>query len=846
MNLALHHFIKEARYVSLRWCVFLLLLALDLAVNLEWLFPLGADFTPPQWLDYLSPIIGLVALSLLPGCPEDRPGQDRSFVSTRPLPLSAYWMARVAVWLALLVLPYVLQNGLYLALSHRPWSDVMRGMWERGWTCVSLTVFVLPLSALLRWSEAWWMAALVGGTTFLVSKIADAIGMKWASIMLSQNQSPAGWAAGFTLFGIGAMSLTWWHQRRRFGTKGKAAWLVGMACVALANSYVWPFGVPQLTATDEARVKQMSGGLKIEFDLPGLNFDGFEKEYGRFLNAYATIETGQRGVHATLRDQNTRVSQTGRSFASETNVSMSSRRYGWNGYQSQVQNTGTAVRDLFPAGTLFSVSGPMSFAWEGRLQNRLAQLVPPFPDPAEPLRIETNYDVDWFQRDLAIDIPVTKGSHGACENHAWTILRVQENTTTTGPQQGSLTLDLRWDQRVKWNERHDVRPVLYSPERQLVWLNPVQTVPGASRASATSWLRSTTRLQWNNVLNHADGESTGVHVENLRLILLRCRYLGTSQWSWKSPDMRLNDYTANANDPVRIDDSHLYKGREVKAFQERLATLKPPTADTPEIEVRRYLYDLIATIARTRAVYQNAAFADITKAFRPLGEHHLPLLLSMPDSLWPGWSNRPPSSLLDTYLTDAHREEVIDLASKESHLARTLIKKGWVQEARRLQPDIIKKPQLSRAMTELLIAWDDEASHERLITEQQRWPRDDSMEALDKTPALRPRLEAIARDRFAGITPVIKEEWGWDVEDLALACDFGSREALDICLRWIALGGDMSERCGWPRPKLLDRDGTKLWKEKVDSDQQWPRYRHLKTEDFDYLPDQRAWKLRNS
>ena len=61
----------------------------------------------------------------------------------------------------------------------------------------------------------------------------------------------------------------------------------------------------------------------------------------------------------------------------------------------------------------------------------------------------------------------------------------------------------------------------------------------------------------------------------------------------------------------------------------------------------------------------------------------------------------------------------------------------------------------------------------------------------------------------------------------------------------MALGGDgPSLSCSTPFPNLLKADGSKLWQQKVDREKQWPRYRHLKVSDFDYLSEQRAWKLR--
>ena len=132
MNLILHHFRKEFAYLRLRWFGFLALLGFDLAVNLEWLFPLRAGVQPPAWLVYLPWVLMLVGVSLLGSCPEDKPGSDRSFISTRPLPTRAYWLTRVALWLLLLVLPVVLQNALYLLLSGRPVMEMLAGTWARA------------------------------------------------------------------------------------------------------------------------------------------------------------------------------------------------------------------------------------------------------------------------------------------------------------------------------------------------------------------------------------------------------------------------------------------------------------------------------------------------------------------------------------------------------------------------------------------------------------------------------------------------------------------------------------------------------------------------------------------
>lgn len=842
--LTLHHFRKEFRYLRLRWFVFLVLLALDLAVNLEWLFPLRGDTTQRLWLHYVPLLAVLAGLSLLPGCPEDRPGSDRSFISTRPLALRSYWLARVVVWLGLMVLPLVLQNVLYLTLSHRPWGDVVRGALERGWMVLGLTALVLPLSALFRRGEGWWMSAVIAVAVTALSKLLDGVAIKWFNTSFSGTETTAGLIAGLACFGSGTAWLAWRQQKQTIAPRRKLAWLTCLACVALVIAGRWPYQDPNNAPQDERLVQKIAPDLKVSFDLPRFQFEGFDVDYGKWINAYTDIDTGHPDIHATLREKNFVVTQNGKRFATDDRTFGYPIRSTASSAPTEVMRSDHVLRDLFPAGTLFAYTGPMGL-WRNDDQTLLTKLKEPFPDPDQPLRIESDYAVDWFRRDRAIDLPLTAGSHGECDSEAWTILRVQEHMGSTGALQGSVRVDIRSEDRQHWDRRDSMTVLLYSPERQLVWLMPVEQSETSLRGELTGWRRSTMRFNWNGVLNYADGEDAGVKVANLRLILLRSRYLGSSKWSWKSPDIRLTDYTAHSQYKHRFDASDLYQGREVKAYQERIATLKPPTADSTEPDVRRYLYDVLSATHKTKACYQKSGFADVTNAFRPLAQYHLPQLLQLPSEMWPGWTNRPPITILDEYLKDEHRDVVIDLLPVNQRLIYTVIKKGWTEQSKRLQPRILAMPQLPSGIEDLMLAWGDDASHERLIKEQQRWPRDSTMEGLDKVSALRPQLEQIARETYAKIVPVLRDDDVWDTEHLAIATDFGIREALDVSLRWRALAGEQQSNRRWfPSPNLLDADGSKFWKDKVDEALQWPRYRHLKADDFDYLPEKRAWKLR--
>ncbi len=437
------------------------------------------------------------------------------------------------------------------------------------------------------------------------------------------------------------------------------------------------------------------------------------------------------------------------------------------------------------------------------------------------------------------------GRRGESEEARWEVLSV---THAGGPQPGALTVTLRVETRAHWNEENGSAMLLHSPQRRMVWLDPgKQTVLG-TRATHTGWQRRQIKLTWNGIFNHADGEATGVEAAKLELILLRSRFLGTSSHTWKSPEMRLADFPSNFGSRYSWHEARvLYAGRQLKAFQERMATFKPLTAESSEKEARRALYELFSTAAVTGAVYVPAAFPTITQAFEPLGKQHLPLLLEVSSDRWPGWSNRPPRTLLDRYLTDDQREAILDRVIKQPALADVVLRKGWAEAAKRLKPRLLNGSPLPRGCEALLFAWADEESLARLLQAAKHDTNGEIIEDLDKLPKMQPVTERIAINRFEKTLPLTASESHWNVLEVSRAADFGSAEAFDLCLRWLAMGGDLPPRSGGcPRPDLLTTDGGKFWEkeQKMPDHEKWPLFRRLKVSDFEYVPEKRAWKFR--
>jgi hypothetical protein len=849
MAMTLHHFRKEFRYLRLRWFAFLGLLGLDLAVNLEWVMPVRAGTVAPGWLAYVSTLLMLAGMSLMGSSPEDKPGSDRSFISTRPLPVRAYWKSRIALWVLLLVVPVVVQNALYLLLSHRPAAEVLMGTGLKALGTLGLTAWVLPMTGLWRRGEFWIALGCLAAGLLIADRVIEAAALKWMFTSVTYRQNQVGMAVAELAFAAGILWMAWRHQaggERSFGRR--VGVMVGIGALCLTLGRLWPWN-DEDRPHNQARVMEMARGLRAEVDLGMLEFTSFAEDQQRQLFLPVRTRTGEPRVSVQLRPQSVETVQGERASRSKPDFYLRSRGYNLQLLSQMLMATDGVLRDLFPVGTIFTTSGERSqWGMLGQRNPCVGKFDAPFPDPAKPLRITTDFEADWYEREIVMDLPLQAGVQGESEDNVVRILEVHQNQNENGaPSLGSVSVGLHvGTRRLQLGPLSGSTLLLYSPQRHLVWLDPSFQKYRAARGADAGWSRHGEHLGWNGVLNYADGEDAKVDVSQLRLILLRNRYLGTSEWTWKSPEMRLADYPPRSTQQT-LHDQPIYVGREVKAFKERLATLKPPTAESSEAEARRYLYDLVATVFATNAAYRRAALKDVGDAFRPLLQHDLPLMLGLRAELWPGWDNYPPKSLLDEYITDAQKEMIIDLTIKNAVLANMIIRKGWSEEARRLQPRLLAMPVLPRGLDDLLLKWGDDASLEKLMGELRLPYVSHDYDALDKFPQLRPRLEAQTREDLEQEIPVMRSMNYWTADRYQKAAYFGSGEALEICLRWMGMGGDLpSQNCSSQYLNLLKADGTKLWEEKVSSEKQWPRYRHLTAVDFEYLPEQRTWRLRKS
>lgn len=843
MNLVLHHFGKEFRYLRLRWLAFLALLAFELAVNLEWLLPMRAGVPQAAWLAYLPAVVLLAGLSLLLSCPEDRPGSDRSFISTRPLSQRDYWFARVMTWLLLIVLPVMLQNALYLMLSGRPFAEVLRGGCERLTYAAGFTAWMLPALVLWRRSEIWKALLTLGLILFVASSALDVIASRGWRFSPSYSQEWSGLAAGWMLFGLLSAVLAFWHLRCGLPFRRRLALTSLMAVLSLLTARFWILTKPPINAQNQELVQKLAPGLLVEFDHGTARYTGAEKSFGPSLRGRPKTKTSDPTVHVALQPKRSTLRQSNQTSHAEEKTKLPGA---WSLHdipQTEVFRGNQVLKDLFPRGTLFFPHDEYFPKWTLDDQSLTPLVVFPKPHPQldEPLSIQTEYAVEWFQREKAIEIPLVSGAVGHCDEMHWEILRISPEQ---GPKPGAVTISLRTEYRGAENG-HAI--LLHLPNEKLVRLDPSKTTFTSQRGDKTGWSRSIQELKWENVTHHADGEPTGVDLSSARLILLRSRYLGQSQITWKFPEIRLREIPEDWNRDIQWHTADaLYRGRELKAFQERMATLTPPTTASTEKEARRYAFDLFSAGSLTRAVYSYAAHPQIAQAFEPLGKHHLPLMLDLRSIYWPGWSNKPPNSLLERYVTDQQRDILISRAPQSNMLADLVVKKGWAEEARqRLKKQMLDSPVLPPGAEELLLAWkDDPDVLTRLLKEARNDFQGDIIYSLDKRPETKNQMERVVKEAFDEVVPL--RDSSRAMREVARAAEFGSAEAFEWCLRFFGMVGDTGGRLSDQHslyPSLLNADGSRFWNRRMPAHERWSLFRRLKVSGFVYVPEKRAWRF---
>ncbi|WP_395751664.1 hypothetical protein [Prosthecobacter sp.] len=842
--MTLHHFCKEFRYLRLRWFAFLALLGFDLAVNLEWVFAPQWGEEMPSWIFFVPMVTALAALSLVEGCPEDRPGNDLRFIGTRPLSRRSYWLAALLTGLVLIVVPAAVQNGLYLWLSARPMADVLRGMGERAFFIIGLGLWMLPVRALTLEREKW----LTGGVGLLIA-IGGVFGLPILLRLIDEDAPgfdlpPSSWIFATLTLALAFTLLAWVHHRRPLKPQVRLGTMALLFVGGLMLCLYWPMRTAPMEDRDPARVAALAPAFNPSVHLEEVSFHdwGRSAESSGSLYLRSRIYPAAPGIHVGLTPKGARVQQ-GVTVTDDWWVPWSNP----SRVSGNLHRVDANLAAFFPERTLFVQQSEKQDRWSGVLNstsNAFAGLSSSF-DLEQAVKVQARFRADWWEREKLLDSACVAGTTASVPDVTWTLVealphQIMGEKNELVSKRGAFSLRLRLNTRRHWDHGLATAFILHSPQRRLAWVGALETLHDV-RGGGTGLERQTITLSWQDILNYADGEDAKVDPAQLRLVLISGRHLGESTWTWDAPPLVPLDHFSESN--YRNSLGMIRGSGDRNSFRERIASLKPLTAESSEVEVQRYLYDVLMAIQSNWPGKNKAEEQDEEAALKPLFEHHLGMLLDVPRHLWNWGRDSVGERMLIKYLTEENRDAVIQRLGKSPHLIRVVLQRGWAEAARDYWHDrLMRSTHLDQDFIPLLLAWGDEASMDRIVTAMSY--RLDSYYFIGedgKRPAqLIARLRPLADEQFRATIP-FANAMSESARPLATAADFGNVAAMEMCLRQLALDGE-ADRFNAPLPHLRDGQEKRIGMSFEDPESNTKLFRHRAVANFEYVPEQLAWR----
>lgn len=852
MNLTWHHFKKEARCIQGRWCFWLGLLGLDLAMQLEWLQPMqiAEENRDLSWWLHAAVLATALLLALV-GCAEDRPSNEAAFIATRPLPRRSYFLARGLLVGLLFMLPLVLQEGAYLALSGRPVGAVIMGLGVSAAVAGAWLLWAVPGAALWK---AWWQA--------LLGLLLPLVGLWLCDWVVVEGLSHQRWVSEVASFSKGAwVAVAWcglglwgllalWHQRAGLALGRRLGVLLALAPLLYAGLVAWDLAVAPWLREDRARVAALEQAMEMHLPREKLRpllkatYQGRPATlfYGQLrpqnLPPQVEVQSRLKGVTATLAGQPVPAHVT-----QDDEVRLVS--------ESPIFFPGPVLHAL-PAGTVLQPPTSLSYRFGGDpLEHELGRVENAVTDGrAGPLVLSSQFETTWYEWTTLADLPLEVGARAVDAEVELTLTDLLPDTAgwaqaKRGAEPGAMTLQCRIHQ-----SRVDVglQLVLYSPERRLAWAlgghsGVDEYRPHSRRATHTGWQRSLTRFSEQEVLRYEDGQPAAA-MGKLRLRVMKRRCLGRSEWTWQSPPLDLQQHVPGARDWYFATGSWTV-GDPVTQLAHRLAALTAPDPQAPVEAQRDYVLAVLRSFHALRTEANKKEQYDLVVAkLRPFAEAHLDVLLALPASAVAGPTS-PVFRLANQLCNETHRDYVVSRIIEADWMAALAQTKGWGEVAReRMLPAVLAVPRHEKHLRTLMLSWQDPTVQRRQVEELRFFPEADTFETLYAVPALRPALDAVARVLEAELQPV--RGWGAFMRSrLEIAIAQGSAPALDAALAWMAAlhpkdrAGDdpallpfaqgLAVRLGLPSPA----GGLKEYP---------PLFRGLRAAQFHYQPALRTWR----
>jgi hypothetical protein len=611
MNLTLHHFRKEFRYLRVRWLAFLGLLALDLGVNLEWVLPMRAvegGYNAGVFVSYdvlMMVVLWMVVWwFMLSVPPEEGASGGRGYALTRPLSRVSYWGARVMVWVLLVIVPLMLEGAVYLWLNGRPWSDVVLGVAERAWAVGSMTLWLLPLPLLLRGWERY--AVIVLAVFSLERWNGQVLWVFFKMLHLVYDKPQAGMDFGRSvqaawLVGILMPVLVVWHQRRPFGRVARMSAVAFLVLlyqgVATSSLFIEGYEKPR----DQELISKLTAGREVVIAERDRHFSqGDEAPGGKYIEftAHAMLAGMPDEFVPHWRAAATSMMQKGQVLPAppESRYNVMRLPFYAVGYQCQNYPMAPALPGVKPPGLL-------SVDVDPKAQNMQFRLSQP-PQLEVPVTAHIDLTAEWMRVHKLGEIPIKVGAQFKGPDFEIELLEVKLNSDGQGGSApGCVEVVYRMSARCfEW--RNTLQPLfpnvfMLSPKNRFMWQFAIHSGHEQARGVNLGWCHMIEQRAFQRVLE----PGTGVTPENLaeqRLVWLKPEYLGSSRHEMEMKDLKIGGHLMNREGwPGSRPATEAGNPRE--AFLKQVRSLPRPAEGAGRAEIAWY----VAEVYEASSVYMD-------------------------------------------------------------------------------------------------------------------------------------------------------------------------------------------------------------------------------------------------
>lgn len=872
MNLALHQFRKEFHWLWPRWVLLLAALGCDLAYNMEWIFPMK-----PGDVMGVSEVAASVLWLLgwwvmLSTAPEDN---AQGFAMTRPLPRWSYWLARLLVWALLVVLPFVIEAGVYLALMHRPWGDIGTGMAEEALAASAMTLWVLPAGALFRGWERY-LALVVFAALWGAEYGRNLLGYLFKLIDLDPYLTfpfyepmrfvQAGWLVGPLM-----VVLLLWHMRRPLSLTQRLSALGVLALVAygLAASplmHSWFEAPKNLALARELGEGREAVVVPVDFKMAIVE----SEKNGPLMNigTCAALDGIRRGIIPIWSNVATRITQNGRELPQLTTK-----------YMEGHVNPQSLSFSLFYSPLAGDLAAPapadLLCADANVTHHRLRplQLLKP-NDLNTPVDMDMQLAANWVRlRDLG-QAPLKAGACIRTPEAELEVMAVEVNRDGRGRlMPGVMTVTVRQCMRTL-SANHAWWPIgpkiiVLAAGKRLTWERNMQS-SSDWRSLRLGWVHSVVNFTFQDVLTAGTGVTEANLAEQLQIQWIKPDYLGTTYHPTEVKGMSLSEHLQKTDTWPWTDAAIRQEANPREALLRHVRRLPRPDPAAPRAEVERY----VANVCSAMRAYDNR------------GE-----LNAFSEPLWPG-NDRELGELLAPFIVK-HPDLIAKLQAPEAFvvMGAALVKAGipgFQQEADAEQPSyqctvamsgqpgvlqsLVSKPwvpikmgaataesdrlRLDRAVMEMLRSGSDEALRP-LISQEPRplekiWEEFPgavngvTLRLLVRDAHYRDRAIAETRRQYALLARSVRLEDREKLEVIAAMAVLGEANALDWLLR--VAGTRPEDRQGWMNEYLRNVHRTVFGRELAAREVSAfiVNCRGWTPADFRYDAEKMHWELRES